>query len=56
MTTSFKVKVAIESQGRKKNWIASILGISSPNLDKRLEDNYWTNGQIELLKEYRVIE
>ena len=56
MTTSMKVKKAIESQGRKKNWLASILGVSRPYLDKRLRDNYWTTGQVELLKEYGVIE
>ena len=56
MTTSCKVLAAIESQGRKKTWIASILGISRPNLDKRLKDNFWNDGQIRLLKEYGIIE
>ena len=50
MTISHQVKTAIESQGRKKNWIASELGISRPNLDKRLSDNFWTQGQIEVLR------
>ena len=46
MTTSMKVKKAIESQGRKKNWLAVELGISRPTLDRRLQDNYWTAGEI----------
>ena len=56
MTTSAKVQKAIQDQGRKKNWLASILGVSRPYLDKRLRDNYWTIGQVKLLKEYGVIE
>lgn len=56
MTTSTKVRLSIESQGRKKTWLASILGISRPNLDQRLKDNFWSDGQIRLLKEYGVIE
>ena len=56
MTTSNKVRLSIESQGRKKTWIASILGISRPNLDKRLKDNFWSDGQVRLLREYGIID
>ena len=46
MTTAKKVSDALIEQGRKKNWLASKLGIGRPTLDKKLQDNYWTVEEI----------
>ncbi len=56
MTTSSKVKSAILVQGRKKNWLASELGISRPALDRRLNDNYWKPGELLKLQELGLID
>ena len=56
MTTSVKVKQAIVKQGRKKNWLAQELGISRPNLDKKLSDNYWTAIEIARLQRLGLLE
>lgn len=50
MTTSAKVKKAIRDQGRKKNWLAHKLEVSRPYLDKRLADNFWSDGEVGKLK------
>ena len=55
MTTSLKIKQAIVTQGRKKNWLAQELGISRPNLDKKSSDNYWTAIEIVRLQNLGLI-
>ncbi len=56
MTTAKKVSDALIEQGRKKNWLASKLGIGRPTLDKKLQDNYWTGEEIIKLQSLKIID
>jgi len=55
MKTSDKLKTTIKTQGRKKNWIATQLGISRPTLDSRMRDNSFTDAEINRLGELQLI-
>lgn len=50
ITMADKVKQAIVTQGRKKQWIAKELGIGRVTLDLRLADNSFRDNEIEKLK------
>ena len=49
-TISMSVKTAINSQGRKKSWVANQLQISRPTLDSRLVEDDWKPEEITILK------
>ena len=55
MTTSEKVKNAIEKQGRKKTWLADNLELSRPTLDNRLSNDNWQPEDITRLKSLGLI-
>lgn len=55
ITTSEKVKTAIEVQGRKKTWLAEKLQLSRPTLDFRIENNSWRPEDIVRLRQLGVI-
>ncbi len=55
LTTSKKVELLLKEQGRSKTWLASQLKISRPTLDQRLKDNFWSAGDIIVLKSIGLI-
>ena len=55
MTNSKKLQLAIIEQGRKKSWVAKRLGISRPTLDKRIENNSFTDSEIMRLHELQLL-
>ena len=55
MSTSAKLKEAIKNQGRKKSWVADQLNISRVTLDKKLADNFWSVGELLILKKIGLL-
>ena len=54
-TISISVKSAINSQGRKKSWVASQLHISRPTLDARLTEDDWKPEEVTILKSIGIL-
>lgn len=50
LTTTTKANILLASGKFNKTELSNAIGIGRPTLDKRLSDNSWKKGEMEILK------